>query len=1218
MQKIQDEGKVDPAQEAEFEKELKEYRALKTEKWNTSGIPEDLSAPAYIISKKWHKQWKRYLGARKTYFALYQWDREDTKDTKRVHPGPIDNTDILDNTQDFYKSSNPEDIYNVLLKPEMRERIDFKIINDKQWDFLVRRYGGTPIKREKFKQEHFSFVQVEVYFQRINLIVLPSRDDFVPEKVAKEKPIYASKRWPLEKVRERIVNVLNEPKYGFQLKPGKFRLWKLDPMMTLTQLLQKVKLVDEVGVDKKEDPDVEENIGIEFPGICLDMFGSDKHIEKLDIGEMDKVVLEVPNDQGEYIFRYRRNVRIGKCDFCYQERPMLISCKCNEAHYCSETCLKKDEHFHAEKCTAIDMNEDLSKYKHTSESNMGLTGLQNLGNTCFMNSGLQCLSNTWQLTMYFLKDLYLPEINTENKLGLQGRMAKSFAKLVKLLWYNDAPFISPWDLKRVVGKYHSAFSGFAQQDSQELISTVLDALHEDLNRVKDKPYVEQQTASNPDDNSASEPNWYNYLARNRSIVVDLFHGQYKSVVQCPKCSKYSITFDPFSVISLPVPQDKSLVVLFYYMPYDLSKKIKRHSIVMSKTDTVDTLRDKVSTMLGVPKYGSIFTMVSGGTFDRFLSRNLQVKVIGKMQKNQHSFLYIQEINPKYFNSTENIGLEKRKKMDEEGKAKAVAPMEVEEQKEAFKEKVEEETKSIITVPRPVSFQNGIIGSKMKSTAPTLEGEDYNNGLSENMLRVTLHIYKITKHIYWAGTTKERKALNRVIFVKKSDTLKELHFEIFRYFRPLFERKLSEASSLTNSTFNSNADVMTNPFSIFTKGKIENPAEMSDEELFESLFPHLNEENWQEKLKTTKDYPYELNMVNVAERNYFHKEKCFYCGNEACDNCPVPFTKSMRVIDMVSRLGKEPIRNDYYYYEHRYYSESKKEFELEVVFNEDPEKCIIDVSRLDSVETDKKPSQSTTARTTPGTSIYDCLDAFNKWEVLDNNNLWYCSSCQDSVPAKKKMEIIRAPPILVLHLKRFKARANGIMSATGGRLNTLVDFPLEGLNLEKYIKGSGPEPIYDLYAVSNHYGSTGFGHYTAFAWNKHNKGWYRFDDSHVTKMEPREVCTSAAYVLFYQRRDMKEEMDYEKIKQKVPEWYKVPIIVTKPPEIKASNKVDEEDVFKAPTIRANGTDNKLTGVIEMELEERSNMYKRETGRNGSDIWPQCYSMRCCVYLMFMID
>lgn len=61
-------------------------------------------------------------------------------------------------------------------------------------------------------------------------------------------------------------------------------------------------------------------------------------------------------------------------------------------------------------------------------------------------------------------------------------------------------------------------------------------------------------------------------------------------------------------------------------------------------------------------------------------------------------------------------------------------------------------------------------------------------------------------------------------------------------------------------------------------------------------------------------------------------------------------------------------------------------------------------------------------------------------------------------------------------------------------------------------------VYDLIAVSNHYGAMGVGHYTAYAKNKLNGKWYYFDDSNVSLASEDQIVTKAAYVLFYQRRD----------------------------------------------------------------------------------------------------
>ena len=61
-------------------------------------------------------------------------------------------------------------------------------------------------------------------------------------------------------------------------------------------------------------------------------------------------------------------------------------------------------------------------------------------------------------------------------------------------------------------------------------------------------------------------------------------------------------------------------------------------------------------------------------------------------------------------------------------------------------------------------------------------------------------------------------------------------------------------------------------------------------------------------------------------------------------------------------------------------------------------------------------------------------------------------------------------------------------------------------------------MYELTAVSNHYGSTGGGHYTAFAKHSDSGQWYKFDDSHTSAVEAKDVVTPAAYVLIYARRE----------------------------------------------------------------------------------------------------
>ncbi|QCE09523.1 ubiquitin carboxyl-terminal hydrolase 8 [Vigna unguiculata] len=183
---------------------------------------------------------------------------------------------------------------------------------------------------------------------------------------------------------------------------------------------------------------------------------------------------------------------------------------------------------------------------------LGLTGLQNLGNTCFMNSSLQCLAHTPKLVDYFLED-YVKEINHENPLGMNGEIALAFGDLLRKLWAPGASPVAPRVFKSKLARFAPQFSGFNQHDSQELLAFLLDGLHEDLNRVKCKPYVEVKDGDGRPDEEVADEYWHNHLARNDSVIVDVCQGQYKSTLVCPICRKVSVTFDPFMYLSLPLP-----------------------------------------------------------------------------------------------------------------------------------------------------------------------------------------------------------------------------------------------------------------------------------------------------------------------------------------------------------------------------------------------------------------------------------------------------------------------------------------------------------------------------------------------------------------------------------------------------------------------------------------------------------------------------------------
>ena len=85
-------------------------------------------------------------------------------------------------------------------------------------------------------------------------------------------------------------------------------------------------------------------------------------------------------------------------------------------------------------------------------------------------------------------------------------------------------------------------------------------------------------------------------------------------------------------------------------------------------------------------------------------------------------------------------------------------------------------------------------------------------------------------------------------------------------------------------------------------------------------------------------------------------------------------------------------------------------------------------------------------------LLDCFAEFKQTETLDEDNKWYCNKCAEFVQATKSLEIFRVPKILVISLKRFKTSRSRYGFGTGGqKLDTLVEFPLEGLDLSSFVK-----------------------------------------------------------------------------------------------------------------------------------------------------------------------
>lgn len=149
------------------------------------------------------------------------------------------------------------------------------------------------------------------------------------------------------------------------------------------------------------------------------------------------------------------------------------------------------------------------------------------------------------------------------------------------------------------------------------------------------------------------------------------------------------------------------------------------------------------------------------------------------------------------------------------------------------------------------------------------------------------------------------------------------------------------------------------------------------------------------------------------------------------------------------------------------------------------------------------------------TLADCLGMFGAPERLGQTDAWFCPRCRDHVRATKELTLWSAPPVLVVQLKRFAFSRH-----QRSRINTTVDFPVSGLDMGPFLAGpSAQGAVYDLFAVSEHMGGLGGGHYTAQVRSVADGKWYDCDDSMVRPAghDGQGAVTSSAYLLFYQRR-----------------------------------------------------------------------------------------------------
>ncbi|PPQ64778.1 hypothetical protein CVT24_007864 [Panaeolus cyanescens] len=698
----------------------------------------------------------------------------------------------------------------------------------------------------------------------------------------------------------------------------------------------------------------------------------------------------------------------------------------------------------------------------------GTLGLGNMGNTCFMNSALQCLAHTKELTDYFLSGVYTDELNRDNPLGMGGAIAEAFGALLHRIWATSgvSTSYSPREFKMQLQRFAPQFSGYQQHDSQELVAFLLDGLHEDLNRVLKKPYVEKPDWEGGGDVELvklANKSWEGYMMRNDSVIVDLFQGQYKSTLVCPECSKISITFDPFMYLTLPLPVHKKWKHDIYFIPWDFDRPHVKVPVEINRDASFKDLKTLLGKWMDVPAENLLTMEIFSHRFYKYLDDSLP---LGEMSDNDTIVCF---------------ELPCRSRQNRTYKPQPDDPI-------------------IIPVylcdskPRSKStyFTNARTSASLFGY-PMVIAIDPKDATSirsiyevvvSKLARWTIHSREL---FTWELDSSAQAVSIPITTSQPADAITEITEDgdvVTVDPSPPEGDIVDEKSLVDEEDIPDLLEAEGIPQKVGPKNDIFNLRLQTDHKDLGTGYNQYNSSNrwesWESREQEAEENPVLLRPDDALYCEFDEDKKSFYFGDSA--------------------RFENARWDDWELFTHPDFEENKK---------------------ADARKRHK------------GLALQDCLDEFTKEEQLGEDDLWYCPQCKKHQQATKKFDLWKAPDVLVVHLKRFSSSRS-----LRDKIDAHIDFPIEGLDLSNMVEEravaqrlleSGvdieqlglhnlDEPlVYDLFAVDEHMGGLGGGHYRAYASNHLTGKWYHFDDSFVTPARATDSVNANAYLLFYRRR-----------------------------------------------------------------------------------------------------